>query len=136
MNAPSAGNQQPWQYIVIRKWETLVRIIDFHPNAKMLRNVQAAVLISGDISVEKFKGYRVLDCAAASENLLLTAHGLGLGACWLGVYPCEDRGKNIGELLQVPKHIIPFALVSLGYPGEQQDPVDRFLTDRVHHEHW
>jgi nitroreductase len=136
MNAPSAGNQQPWQFIIIRKRETLVRIIDFHPHAMMLHDAQAAILICGDISLEKFKGYWVLDCAAATENLLLAAHNLGLGACWLGIYPREDRVKNIGELLKVPKHIIPFSLVSLGYPDEHKGRMDRYLSNRVHYEQW
>jgi nitroreductase len=136
VSAPSAGNQQPWQFIIIKDKEKLGKVLEFHPNAKMLLDAQGALLICGDLSKEKHKGYWVLDCAAATQNILLAAHTNGFGACWLGIYPREERVAGMKSLVSVPDHVIPFALVSLGVPDEEKNPSDRFDESLVHYEKW
>ena len=136
MSAPSAGNQQPWHFIVIQDKNTLNKITEFHPHAQMLKEASAAIVICGDESLEKHKGFWVQDCSAATENVLIAANCLGLGAVWLGVYPREDRVNNLRNLLGAPDNIIPFCIVSLGYPAEHKEPANRFDQNRIHYEKW
>ena len=135
-SAPSAGNQQPWHFVILDDRKILNIIHTFHPSAKMLTEADKAILICGDLHLEKFKGYWMIDCAAATENILLAAHSLGLGACWLGLFPREGRVAGMRKLLQLPSHIIPFAVVSLGYPAESKSKEDRYDTSRIHRNKW
>ena len=91
MQAPSARNQQPWQFIVIDDRALLAKIPGVMPNAAMAAEAPLAILVCAELALEKSQGYWVLDCAAAVENMLLAAHALGLGAVWCGVYPREPR---------------------------------------------
>jgi nitroreductase len=135
-SAPSAGNQQPWHFVILDDRKILNVIPTFHPSARMLTEADKAILVCGDLDLEKFKGYWMIDCAAATENILLAAHSLGLGACWLGVYPREGRVAGMRKLLHLPMHIIPFALVSLGYPAEILSKEARYNAKRIHHNSW
>ena len=134
--APSAGNQQPWQFVLLDDRKILNVIHTFHPSAKMLTDADRAILVCGDLNLEKFKGYWMIDCAAATENILLAAHSLGLGACWLGLYPREARVAGMKKLLHLPSNIIPFALVALGHPAEIKAREDRYNLSRIHHNKW
>ena len=134
--APSAGNQQPWHFLVIDDRQLLSVIQTFHPSAKMLTEADKAILVCGDLDLEKFKGYWMIDCAAAAENILLAAHGLGLGACWLGVYPRDARVAGMKKLFHLPRNIIPFAAIALGYPAEEKPREARYNKERVHHNKW
>jgi nitroreductase len=134
--APSAGNQQPWQFILIDDHKILNVIPTFHPNAKMLPDADKAIVICGDLQWEKFKGYWMIDCAAATQNILLAAHTLGLGACWLGLYPRDNRITAMKKLFHLPSHIIPFSIVSLGFAGETKPTEYRYDPARVHHNKW
>lgn len=136
MAAPSAGNQQPWEFIVLRDKEIMKKITEFHPYSKMLLNTDTAIVVCGDESKEKFKGYWVQDCSAACENILLTAEDKGLGAVWLGVYPLEDRISPLKELLNLPESVIPLSIIPVGYPDEQRQPEDRYNTARIHYDRW
>lgn len=136
MSAPSAGNQQPWHFIVIRDKTVLDRIPDIHPYSKMVPQAQAVILICGDPTLEKHKDYWVQDCSAATENVLIQAVDEKLGGVWLGVYPREDRVSGLRELLRLPDHVIPFALIPIGYPAEEKDPPDRYDPSRVHYNQW
>lgn len=136
MHAPSACNQQPWHFVVIRNEETKKKIAEIHPHAQMSAEAPVVILVCGDPTLEKCKGYWVQDCSAAVENLLLRATELGLGAVWCGVYPREERVKAFRELLGIPEHVVPFALVPVGYPAEHPVQVDRFKPERIHYEKW
>ncbi|MBO3804054.1 MAG: nitroreductase family protein [Candidatus Brockarchaeota archaeon] len=136
MSAPSAGNEQPWHFVVIKDRELLDAIPRFHPYSQMLKEAPLAVLVCGDPALEKHAGFWVQDCSAATQNLLIAAHALGLGGVWLGVYPLEERVKGIRNLLKIPERIIPFALVSLGYPEEKKPPANRYDSSRVHINAW
>lgn len=136
MSAPSAGNEQPWHFIVTRERETLDKIPQFHPYSKMLAQASLAILICGDLQAEVHKGMWVQDCSAATQNLLIAAHALGLGAVWLGVYPHEDRVIKFHELLAIPEHVIPLALISIGFPAEEKSPANRYDPSRIHHNRW
>lgn len=136
MQAPSAGNQQAWQFVVVDDRQILKRIPEFHPYAQMAETAPAAILVCGDLELEQRKGYWVQDCSAATQNLLLAAHDLGLGAVWTGVYPREDRVKGARKLFGLPEHVVPLSLVFVGYPAEHPQPEDRFREERVHWNHW
>jgi nitroreductase len=136
VSAPSAGNEEPWQFILLTKRDILNEIPLFHPHASFVKDAQQAILVCGDLSREIFEGYWMIDCSAATQNLLLAAHAKGLGACWVGIYPRQERIKKLKELLQVPDHIIPFALVSLGFPAEEKQREDRYDEERVHVDTW
>jgi nitroreductase len=136
MQAPSARNQQPWQFVVIEDRATLAKIPEFMPNAAMVAAAPLAILVCGDMRLEKSEGYWVVDCSAATENMLLAAHALGLGACWCGVYPRQDRMEGLRKLLGLPPNIIAHSLVVLGQPAEQVKPEDRYRAERVRHNRW
>jgi len=136
MAAPSAGNEQPWQFVVISDRQTLDAIPEYHEYASMLKHAPMAIVVCGDERLEKYKGLWVQDCSAATQNLLLAAHGSGLGAVWLGVHPAEDRVARTRELLGLPREVIPLAIVALGYPAEEKGPADRFDASRIHRNRW
>ncbi len=134
--APSARNAQPWQFVVIDDRELLGEIPRTCPHASMVRHAPLAILICGDLDLEKSEGYWPQDCAAAAENLLLAAHALGLGAVWCGVYPREPRMEGLRQLLGLPERVIAHSLIVLGYPAEQPNSDDRYRPERVHRNGW
>jgi nitroreductase len=136
LNAPSAGNQQPWHFVVIDDPSIMVEIPKFHPHAAMIPEANVAILVCGDPSLETHKGYWMIDCSAATENILLAAHAIGLGACWIGVYPREERIAGMRQLLNIPEDIIPFSLIALGHPEEQKPPAERFDPSKIHTNRW
>jgi nitroreductase len=136
MQAPSARNQQPWQFVVIDDPRLLAEIPQFMPNASMVAKAPLAIVVCGDLSLEKSEGYWVVDCAAAVENLLLAAHALGLGAVWCGVYPRQPRMDGLRRLVNLPENVNAHSLVVLGHPAEQPPPENRFRPERIHHNHW
>jgi nitroreductase len=136
MNAPSAGNEQPWHFIVIDEKDILQKIPSISPYAGCAQDAVVAILVCGDVEQEKFEGFWVQDCSAAVENMLLAIHDLGLGAVWTGIYPMLDRVEGFREMFSLPKNIIPLALVPIGYPAQKSCPVDRFKKDRIHHNKW
>ena len=136
MYAPSARNRQPWQFLVVDDRALFNAIMEIHPYAQMLKEASHAVVVLGDHLLEHGPGYWAVDCGAATQNLLLAAHGMGLGGVWLGLHPREERKKGISKLFGLPGHIEPFALVALGHPAEQKDTPERFHPERIHYNHW
>ncbi len=136
MSAPSAGNEQPWHFVVITDRELLDEIPKIHPYAQMLREAPVAILVCGDRNLQKYEGYWVQDCSAATENILIAVHAKGLGGVWLGVYPLEDRVNGIRKLLGIPEDVTPFSIVSIGYPAERKPPANRYNAERVHKNRW
>jgi len=136
MAAPSAGNQQPWHFVVIDDRKILDEIPKLHPHSMMLKEAPVAILVCGDENLELYKGYFPLDCSAATQNILLAAHERGIGTVWLGIYPREDRVEGIKKLIGTPKGVIPFSLIAVGYPAEKLPSVDRFDEKRIHRNKW
>lgn len=136
MQAPSAGNEQPWEFIVLRDKEIMNKIPDIHPYSGMLRNADVAIVVCGNLSRQVFEGYWVQDCSAATENILLAAEDKGLGAVWLGIYPLEERITGLKKLLNLPEDVIPLSIVPVGYPDENRTVQRRFKAERIHHNKW
>ena len=139
MAAPSAVNRQPWAFVVVRGRENLDRLRDAHPHARMLGSAQAAIVVCGDMT-KALEGagrdYWIQDASAATENILIAAHALGLGAVWTGVYPNPAVMPGIIEALELPSHIIPLNVIPLGYPAESPAPKDKWNPDNIHYDKW
>ena len=138
MAAPSAVAKDPWHFIVSKNPETLKEVSKALPNGQMLGKASAGFIVCGDIEQAHSNqtSYMLQDCAAAIENMLIAAHALGLGACWLGVHPREKRITHIQNVFQLPENIIPISCISLGYPEEQKSPRTRYDSNKVHYEKW
>lgn len=136
MAAPSAGNQQPWHFMVITDQAKREAIPNFHPYSRMVAQAPAAILVCGDPDGKKWPTFWDQDCSAATQNMLLAARDLGLGTVWVGIYPERDRMDGFRKLFGIPQHIFPFSLVPIGWPDGKFDAVDRFRPELVHQEVW
>jgi nitroreductase len=136
MAAPSARNQQSWEFVIVTDKEIREKIPTVCPFAQMIVHAPLAILVCGNLEIETSQGYWVIDCAAATQNMLLAAHALGLGAVWTGVYPREERMDGLTELLNLPEYILPHSLVVIGYPAEQPEHPDRFQPEKIHYNGW
>lgn len=136
MYAPSARNQQLWDFVVIDDAELLRSLAAISPSLKPCEYAPMAILVCGDISRAKSPDFWQHDCAAATQNLLLAAHDLGLGAVWMGVFPRESRVTEITSLVHLPEEVFPFSLIAVGYPNETPQQPDRYLPKRVFRNKW
>jgi len=138
MSAPSAVGKDPWRFVVIRNPETLDRLGAELSNGAMLPEAGLGIVVCGDIEAahDRQLSYLLQDCAAAIENLLLAAHAMDLGACWLGVHPREGRIRKVCEILGIPSPVIPVACLAVGLPGESKEPRTRYSETFVRREGW
>ncbi len=138
MAAPSAAAKDPWEFVVVRNRDLLAGIAGGLPNGRMLADAAVGVVVCGDLrrAHDRQLSYLLQDCGAAIENLLLAAASTGLGACWLGVHPREDRMQHIRSLLNVPEEVVPVSVIAVGWPAESHEPRTRYRSDAVHRETW
>lgn len=139
MAAPTAANKQPWQFIVINDKKLLKAISENFHTMRMAEKAPLAIVVCGDLNATldgEGAEYWVQDASAATENLLLAAHSMGLGAVWCGIYPQSDRVKMLKEMLNIPENIIPLNVIPIGYPAENPKPKDKWDTSKVHYEKW
>jgi nitroreductase len=138
MSAPSAMTKDPWRFAIVRNSETLKKLAQAMPGGKMLPAASLAIVVCGDLAAtfEQNIGYLLQDCSAAIENLLLAAHGMGLGACWVGCYPAESSVRGVKELLALPATFVPVAAIAIGLPGEQLPARTRYQASAVREERW
>ncbi len=138
-SAPSAMNKQPWHFIVIDEPTLLKEIGEKFPNSRVANNCQVCFIPCGDMTLA-FEGaareFWVQDVSAATENLLLAAHSLGLGAVWTGLYPDVARVAQLRTLLGLPEHIVPLCIVPVGYPAEQPEVKKKYNVERIHRNQW
>lgn len=118
MMAPSACNTRPWEFIAVTKREVLDEIARVHPYAKMCETATSAIIVVAIPQEERAAGYFPQDCAAATENILLETVSMGLGACWCGVYPREERITAFRKLFGITEPKIPFNVIAIGTPAE------------------
>ncbi|ACS81808.1 nitroreductase family protein [Maridesulfovibrio salexigens] len=136
MMAPSAGNAQPWQFVVVDDREKLNAVPDINEYAAMAKNAPLGILVCGDLSLEKYAGYWVQDCSAAIQNLLLATHAKGLGAVWTGIHPIEERVEGFKKLFNLPEQVIPLGFMVIGHPKQEPKRKDRYKEERVHRNSW
>lgn len=139
MAAPTAGNKQPWRFVVVNDKALLDTISEKFQTMTMAKNASVAVIMCGDTTAT-FKGdaqaYWIQDVSAASENLLLAAHAMELGAVWCGIYPQMSRVKEFSKMLSLPTNIIPMACICVGYPSGEPTPKDKWKPEYVHYNNW
>ncbi len=137
MQAPSAGNQQEWEFIVVEDKERLAQVAETSPYAKPLAGSGVTFILLADESKMKVPTGWEQDMGAAAENMLLEAVHLGLGGVWFGVATADFVVENVRKLFELPDHIRPFAMISVGYPdGQKNQFIDRYQAERVHYEKW
>lgn len=138
MAAPTAVNKQPWDFVVVTDRTVLDSLMAHHPYSN-LKTATAAIIVCGNME-KAMEGdgqaYWIQDCSAATENILLAAHSLGLGAVWCGVYPMQDRIEPVRETLGLPSYVTPLNIISMGYPAQESQPKDKWNPANVHYQKW
>lgn len=136
MAAPTAVNKQPWAFVVTTGRDALDSLATLQPR---LKTAAAAITVCGDMTraIEgEGRDFWVQDCSAATENILLAAHALGLGAVWTGVYPIAERVGNVSRALALPDSVVPMCIIAVGYPVADQEPKDKWDPSKVHYQRW
>lgn len=131
MQAPSAANQQPWEFFVVTDRETLLKLSEASPYAKMTKDAPCAI-VSAYRKDCRLPAYAEIDMSIAMENMWLRTDELGLGGVWLGIAPLEERMKAVEDILSMPKNLRAFAVFPFGCPAEERRQADRFEEDRIH----
>lgn len=136
MYAPSAKNYRPWHFLVINERTKLDELSNLHPSAKMLKTASLAILVCGDRNLDPMDGYLAINASAATQNILLAAHELGLGSVWIGVFPREERVDELVSYFNFPENILPVNLIALGWPGEERPIPERVEPEKIHYNNW
>lgn len=136
MYAPSARDTQPWHFILVTLKDLLHKIPRAHPHANMVYEAPLAIIVCGDTYIESIPEYLAVNCSAATQNLLLAAHDLGLGGVWLGLYPRKERMEPLVKIFELPENILPVSMLAIGYPNETPETPDRFKKSRIHFNRW
>ena len=134
MAAPTAVNRQPWHFVVINSKEKLAELAGNGPRGGMLKKAALAIVVCGNMDKAlqgPAQGFWVQDCSAATENILLAANALGLGAVWTGLYPDENRSAEVAKVLKLPQAFIPLCTIVIGHPAEQPQPKDKWKPENV-----
>lgn len=134
MAAPTGMNKQPWHFVVVNEKAVLNRLAETNPYAKMLTTAPLAIVVCGDMEkAAEGEGREmwIQDCSAASENLLLAAHAMGLGAVWTGVYPGKTHCDAVAGVLNLPSTLIPLNIIVIGYPQKKQEPKDKWKPENI-----
>ena len=135
MAAPTAVNKQPWHFYVLNTKEAINRLADASQRGgDMVRSAALVVVVCGDMDKAlegKAREYWIQDTSAATENLLLAAHALGLGAVWTGVYPMKERVEMTTKVLNLPENLVPLCTILIGYPAESPTPKDKWKPENV-----
>lgn len=140
MAAPTGKDMRPWKFVVVNDKQAMKSLAAQLPYGKMLAEAQAAIVVCGDMSVVDKDGKPstnwTFDCSAATENLLLQAEAMGLGAVWTGAYPYDERVAAVKVALKLPDNIIPLNVIPIGYPKGNPQPKDKYNADNIHYNLW
>lgn len=139
MAAPSAINKQPWAFIVVTDEAIIERLGEELPFSRCSNHPACAIIPCGDLS-KAIEGtgrdFWINDVSAATENLLLAAHAMGLGAVWTGLHPNMERAAMVQQMLGMPEHIVPLCIVPVGVPAEQPEVKDKYHPENIHYNQW
>ena len=139
MAAPTAVDCRPWDFIVITDKAALKQLADALPYAKMAGRAAAAIVVAGDQKRQyggEGSSYWIMDCSAATENILLAAESMGLGAVWTSVFPEQDRIIATRKVLGIPDHVVPLNLIPIGVPAGETKAKDKFNPKQIHRDRW
>lgn len=134
MAAPSSRDRRPWEFIIVTDRTLLDTMADGLPFARMLKETQQAIVVCGDTI--KSDNSWFLDCSAATQNILLAAESMNLGAVWTAVFPYPDRMKIVSKVLNMPEHIYPLAVIPVGYPMGAETPKNKYNEKQIHYNGW
>ena len=133
MAAPSACNNQPWEFVVVDDESVMDKLRAGLRNGRYNAPAAIAVCDNPEIGMNpNCEPFWMVDCAAAVENILIAAAGMGLGTVWLGVYPKTDTIGIVREILGLPEQVTPLAVIYVGYPAEEKEPRTQYEERRVH----
>lgn len=136
MQSPSAHNFQPWEFVVVTDKEKREAVSKMSPYSGMVANAPVAIIVVGHQENESALKYLPQDLGACTENILLQIANEGLGGCWMGFYPVEDRIESLKKYFNMPEDRIPFSVIALGYSSQENYFVDRSDMSRVHYNNW
>jgi nitroreductase len=131
MAAPTAVNKQPWHFVAVTNKEKLAELAG---RRGMIKQAGVAIVVCGNLDKAMqgpAQAFWIQDCSAATENILLAANALGLGAVWTGCYPMEDRVAEVSKVLKLPETIVPLCVIAIGHPAEQPTPKDKWKPENV-----
>lgn len=134
--SPSAKNKRPWNFIVIKNKDQLMKLSKTNINGKTIKHANCCIIVCGDKILQGTKELLIADCSASTQNMLLASHGLGIGAVWCGIIQNSDWKKQIVTLFKLPESIVPISVISLGYPKEIKTSENRFDLSKIHNEIW
>ena len=132
MQAPSAGNQQPWEFYVVENPDVIDELSKSSPYAGCAKGAPLVIIPCYRTEGIRFPELNVIDASIATEHILLEAEELGLGAVWLAVEPFCDRIEKVRKAADIREDLVPLALVPVGYPAEEKKQPDRFDKNRIH----
>ena len=139
MAAPSALNKQPWAFIVVTDEAKIAALGEALPYSRCSNKPAVAIIPCGDLTKAipgEIADFWINDVSAATQNLLLAAHSMGLGAVWTGLHPDMNRVKMVQEMLDLPEHIVPLCVVPVGVPAEQPAVKDKYKPENIHYNGW
>ena len=138
MAAPSACNLQPWRFVVVTNAAVKKAISEQIKPAGPASKAPVVIVVCGDMdhTFEAAPDYWAEDCSAATENIMLAAHAMGLGTVWMGIYPQKERYELLKDLLNLPNNIKAFGMIAVGHPAEHPAPKDKWDANKVHYEKW
>ncbi len=136
MAAPSSRNVQPWRFFVIEDQALLKELSGELPTAGMVAHAPLAIVVCGDTTsgnpTQEQRANWIMDCSAATQNLLLAAHAQGLGAVWTGVFPYQERIRVVSQVLELPPHLVPLNLIAVGHPLKENKPKDKWDPQKIY----
>ena len=130
MNAPTARNLKPYEFIVIKDKDLLQKISEMKKNAYFAKDSNVTIVLLA----RELSDYWQQDLGAVSQNMLLEATHLGIGSCWVGIAPNNEYENYMRNLLDIPEDVRVFSLITLGYPDEERRENDNFFEERIHYE--
>lgn len=134
MAAPTAMNKQPWHFVVVTNKGQLQKLSEATPHAAMAAKAPLAIVVCGDMNKAaegNAREFWIQDCSAATENILLAATGMGLGAVWTGTYPSKERCADVAKVLGLPVSLIPLNTIVIGYPNADVSSKDKWNTENI-----
>ena len=129
MAAPSGMDRRPWEFVVVTDRAALDSMAAGLPYAKMLTQAPMAIVVCGDSTRSS---YWYVDCSAVTQNILLAAEALDLGAVWTATYPYEDRIGIVRKYTGMPEQIVPLCIIPIGYPDGPQKAKDKYDASKIH----
>lgn len=149
MAAPTASNRQPWSFVVVDDEETIARVFEGNMNMRYFQTAGTVIVICGDTTfpivprnqpdaepIQVPNNYWEQDCSAATQNLLLMAEAMGLGAVWTAGYPEKSRYEKVHAELGLPENVLPLAMIAVGYPTGEDQPKDKWKPEKIHYNRW